>query len=83
MYCVRGMQLRGTWQVLVRSTFRQTSTLPSTVRFVPEHGGTVRLVRVRNSQYVLQRSVSYCLVIEISLSHLELICMREYRAVSG
>ena len=42
------IQLEGTWQVLVRSTFRQTSTLPSTVKFIPEDGGTVRLIRVRS-----------------------------------
>ena len=46
--CAGCVQLEGTWQVLVRSTFRQTSTLPSTIRFIPEHGGTIRLVRVRS-----------------------------------
>jgi len=47
------IQLEGTWQVLVRSTFRQTSTLPSTVKFVPEQDGTVRLIRVRSTKYKL------------------------------
>ena len=46
--CVGDIQLGGTWQVLVRSTFRQNSTLPSSVKFIPEEGGTVRLIRVRN-----------------------------------
>jgi lipocalin len=39
--------LAGTWQVLVRSTFRQSSTMPSSVKFTPENGGTVRLSRTR------------------------------------
>ena len=49
-------QLEGTWQVLVRSTFRESSTLPSTIKFTPEHDGTVRLVRVRSTRSVRVRS---------------------------
>ena len=51
------IQLDGTWQVLVRSTFRETSTLPSTVKFTAEQRATVRLVRVRSVKYVVFSSL--------------------------